>query len=117
MRSLKAFAQWQSTLAWLKNPPKNYPFPAVDIDAALDDIASRAAAGEFNSEYEFQLAIVELIASSHDGHFSYYPDIFKAFSFRNRLARDLVSVSVDGVQVPKLYHSCKSANQPFDYVG
>ncbi|GAB1318446.1 Tail specific protease domain-containing protein [Madurella fahalii] len=105
IRSLKAFAQWQSTLAWLKNPPRTYPFPAVDIIGGLDDIASRAAAGGFNSEYDFQLAIVQLITSTHDGHFSYYPDIFRAFSFRNGLAMDLVSVSVDGIEVPKLYHA------------
>lgn len=48
--------------------------------------------------------MVQLVASAHDGHFAIRPDMFKAFSFRNDLATDIVSVSVDGKQVPKLYN-------------
>ena len=102
--SLKAFVQWQSTLAWLKDPPASYTLPGVDIEAGLDTISSKVDAGDFLSEYEFQLAIVELFVSAHDGHFAFRPDVFKGFSFRNSLALDLVSVSRDGLEVPKLYH-------------
>ncbi|KAB5513610.1 peptidase S41 family protein [Coniochaeta sp. 2T2.1] len=102
--SLKAFVNWQSTLAWLKDPPASYMFPAVDIQGGLDNISATAVAGGFASEYDFQLSIVELISSAHDGHFAYRPDVFKAFIFRNSLVADLVSVSRDGLEVPKLYH-------------
>lgn len=78
--------------------------PPVDIFAGLDNISTTAASGGFVSEYDFQLSIVELISAAHDGHFAYRPDVFKAFVFRNNLVADLVSVSRDGKEVPKLYH-------------
>ena len=78
--------------------------PAVDIEAGLDTISTQVDAGDFLSEYEFGLAIVELFASAHDGHFAFRPDVFKGFTFRNSLAFDLVSVSRDGLEIPKLYH-------------
>ncbi|KAJ0114556.1 hypothetical protein J7T55_004800 [Diaporthe amygdali] len=102
--SLKAYVQWQSTLAWLKDPPTSYMLAPTDIEGGLDAIGANATAGRFQSEYEFQTAMVELVASAHDGHFAIRPDMFKAFSFRNDLAADIVSVSVDGKQVPKLYN-------------
>ncbi|KAI0130801.1 hypothetical protein F4814DRAFT_456784 [Daldinia grandis] len=103
IQSLKAFVEWQSTLAWLKNPPKSYGFPAVDIQGSLDKILETAKQGGYESEYDFQVAIVQTISVAHDGHFFYMPDVFKAFTFENRLAQDIVSVSIDGVSLPKLY--------------
>lgn len=94
-------------MAWLKDPPASYMLPAVDILGGLDNISATAVAGRFASEYEFQLSIVELISAAHDGHFAYRPDVFKAFIFRNNLVADLVSVSRDGLEVPKLYHYCE----------
>ncbi|RYP40955.1 hypothetical protein DL769_011680 [Monosporascus sp. CRB-8-3] len=102
--SLKAYVEWQSTLAWLKDPPPSYMSPPVDIQARLDNISTTVLEGEYASEYEFQLAIFQTVVSAHDGHFSYRPDVFKAFSFRNGLAADLISVSKDGKELPKLYH-------------
>lgn len=104
IQSFKAYVQWQSTLAWLKDPPTSYALPPTDIEGGLDAIGANATAGRFQSEYEFQTAMVTLVASAHDGHFAIRPDMFKAFSFRNDLAADIVSVSVDGKQVPKLYN-------------
>jgi hypothetical protein len=104
VRSLKAFVQWQSTLAFLKDPPLSYMLPPTDIEGGLDNLSTTAAAGGFASEYHFQLGIITLFATAHDGHFGYRPDVFKAFGFRNTLASDIVSVSQDGKAVPKLYH-------------
>ena len=104
VNSLKAFIQWQSTLAWLKDPPSSYMLPPTDIEGGLDSISEKATSGGFGSEYAFQLAILKLIASAHDGHFAYRGDVFKAFVFRNSLVADIVSVSRDGKEVPKLYH-------------
>ncbi|KAI1640892.1 peptidase S41 family protein [Biscogniauxia mediterranea] len=108
--SLKAFVEWQSTLAWLKDPPASYMLPPVDIQGGLDNISATATAGGFASEYDFQLAIVQVITAAHDGHFSYRPDIFKAFRFGSKLASDIVSVSKDGLEVPKLYHRADLAS-------
>ncbi|KAI2462865.1 hypothetical protein F4781DRAFT_418581 [Annulohypoxylon bovei var. microspora] len=103
IQSLKAFVNWQATLAWLKDPPQSYMLPPVDVQGSLDNISSTAAAAGFTNEYDFQFAIIKVIAAAHDGHFSYVPDIFKAFSFQNDLAADLVSVSANGTTLPKLY--------------
>lgn len=109
VQSFKAFAQWESTLAYLKAPPASYGLPAVDIQGGLDAIMANVSAGAFTNEYDFQASIVRLVSQAHDGHFGYRPDVFKAFGFRNDLAVDLVSLSVDGKQVPKLYHLCECA--------
>lgn len=104
IRSLKAFVNWQSTLPFLKAPPRDYMLPATDIQQGLDDIAAGVEKGKYKSEYDFQMAIVELFFTAHDGHFNYRPDALKAFSFRNTMAADIVSVSRDGREAPMLYH-------------
>jgi len=108
IKSLKAFLGWQSTVAFLKEPPQSYMFPPVDILGGLDNISAIAGSGGFKNEFDFGLAIVYLIQAGHDGHFAFRPDVFRGFGFRNRMAMDIVSVSIDGLQVPKLYHFCKS---------
>lgn len=111
--SVKAFSQWESTTSYLKDPPAGYGLPPVDILGGFDAIMANVTAGRFESEYDFQLAMTLLINSAHDGHYGYRPDIFKAFGFRNDLAADLVSLSADGKEVPKLYNLGKSsASEP-----
>ena len=112
IKSLKAFVQWQSTLAWLKDPPSSYMLPATDIEGRLDALGEKAAAGGFQSEYDFQLDLFQVFTSAHDGHFGYRGDVFKAFSFRNSLASDIISISIDGKAVPKLYHLGQLQNPP-----
>lgn len=104
VKSLKAFVQWQSSLAFLKEPPQSYMFPPADILGTLDNISTTVGNGGYANEFDFGVAIVYLIQSAHDGHFSYRPDIFTGFGFRNEMTMDIVTVSVDGIQVPKLYH-------------
>lgn len=104
INSLKAFVQWQSTLAFLKDPPQSYGFKPVDILGTLDTISAKAAAGGYANEFDFGIDIVYLMSSAHDGHFFYRPDVMRAFGFRNQMALGLVSVSADGYQVPKIYH-------------
>lgn len=104
IRSLQAYIEWQSTLAWLRDPPSTYSFPAADIPKGLAEIGNAAANGSFTSEYDFQLSILKVFASAHDGHFSFRGDVFKPFGFGNALAADIVAVSRDGKEPPRLYH-------------
>lgn len=83
-------------------------FLPASIVGRLRNISATSTAGKFKSEYDFQLAIVETFNSAHDGHFNYWPDIFRAFYFTNDLATNIVSVSLDRVLVPKLYRRSKS---------
>ena len=81
VKSVKAFAQWQSTHAWLKDPPEGYEFPPVDILKSLDGISATLSAGGYASEYDFQLSMMNTITLAHDGHFSYIGDVFKVRMF------------------------------------
>ncbi|KAI0385417.1 hypothetical protein F5Y04DRAFT_276747 [Hypomontagnella monticulosa] len=103
VKSVKAFAQWQSTHAWLKDPPEGYEFPPVDILKSLDSISATLSAGGYASEYDFQLSMMNTITLAHDGHFSYIGDVFKVFTFGNDFASDIVSVSTNGTALPKMY--------------
>lgn len=50
IEGMKFFAQFQSTLAYLKEPPKGYLYPAVDIVGALDQISDKLAQGKYSNE-------------------------------------------------------------------
>ncbi|KXJ97054.1 hypothetical protein Micbo1qcDRAFT_229809 [Microdochium bolleyi] len=101
--SLRSYASWQSTLAWLKDPPKTYLFAAVDILGRLDEIATAVDKDGYTNEYDFQLDLYKLVLSAHDGHFTFAGDIFRPFNFQNDLAARIISVSRDGVEPPRLY--------------
>lgn len=111
IESLKAFVQWQSTLAWLKNPPASYDFPPLDILGGFDNLTKVVNRGGFTSEYNFQVALVELIESAHDYHLSYNPDLLGVFWFVFPDLLDLISVSSDGKELPKLYHEGRCRSQ------
>lgn len=47
---IKTFVQFQSTLAYLDDPPKGYLYPAVDIMGALEQISNNLAQGKYSNE-------------------------------------------------------------------
>lgn len=101
--SIRPYVDWQSTLAYLKNPPRSYQLEGVDIIGGLDAISQAISANFYQNELSFQLALNSLIGSANDGHFAFIPDIFKAFAFRIPPSAALVSVSADGKALPQLY--------------
>lgn len=97
--------QFQSTLAYLKNPPPGYSIPSVDIVAGLDNIAKKAAHGQYTDQLSFELDIYSLITSAEDGHFVYVSFLLGAFAYTRDAS--LVSLSFDGVQESKVYVESK----------
>jgi hypothetical protein len=97
---MQGFIQFQSTLAWLKNPPAGYDLPPVDL-GGLDKIAQKAASGQYHGEYDFELDIYNLITSAGDGHLAYLPFLIGNFAYMREVS--LVSLSLDGVSLPKVY--------------
>ncbi|KAI9692784.1 MAG: hypothetical protein M1820_009383 [Bogoriella megaspora] len=95
------FMEQQSTLAYLKNPPSGYPFPPTDLLGGLDSIKSNVSLDKYGSEYEFELDIHDLIVSARDGHLAVGLPLLSQFLINRNV--QLVSVSLDGVQVPKVY--------------
>ncbi|KAL6712713.1 hypothetical protein ACLMJK_009735 [Lecanora helva] len=93
--------QFQSTLSYLKNPPPTYPLPAVDIMGGLKNISTFIENGKYTNEYDIEIDLFSLISSANDSHLSYVPYLHWLFTYHRGL--NLVSVSLDGHQLPKIY--------------
>lgn len=93
--------QFQSTLAYLKNPPPGYQQPAVDVMQVLDQIQNNITAGNYKNQYSFEAAVHLLVNRMHDAHVTLSAGILDAFSFVSPYG--VVSASVDGKQAPELY--------------
>lgn len=116
IEAMKPYIVWQSTQAYLKDPPAEYAEkvqPAVDIYAGLDDIANKVNSDAFIGEYEFGWALYTLIQSAHDGHLVYVPDSIGAiFTWGRPIS--LVSISEDGQKLPApfVYEDILAASFP-----
>ena len=93
--------QFQSTLAYLKNPPASYQQPSVDVLGGLQKIQQDIDQGAFHNQYAFEATLQNLIYAAHDAHLSLDSGILAAFSWFSPYS--LVSLSKDGVQEPKVY--------------
>ena len=93
-------------LAYLKDPPPEYPFPPLDIFASLAAIKSNIKKRGYENEYQFQAELYRVFADGHDGHFIFYPDLLtKAFDWVREVS--LVLLSMDGYETPKIYLTSK----------
>ena len=79
--------------------------PAVDIIGGLQEIRQNASNGVYSSQYSFQAAVGELILKAQDGHFTYIPALLTTFRYLNDVP--LVSISEDGLSLPKVYIGSK----------
>lgn len=93
--------QFQSTLAYLKNPTPSYQQPAIDILAGLEQIQKDTAKGVFANQYAFEATLQNLVYSAHDAHFQLEAGILAAFTFLSPYS--LVALSEDGIKIPKVY--------------
>ncbi len=98
--------KFQSTLAYLKNPPSSYQQPPVDFARGLERIQAKINNGAFANQYEFEAGLQALIYSTHDAHVNLISGILGVFSFGSQYS--IASVSIDGIQLPKVYLSGKS---------
>ena len=99
--AIRPYAEVQSTLAYLKNPPPGYLLPGVDIMGGLDRISQNITNGNYRNEYEFQVALHKLFLAAHDQHFNFLPDAIGQFSFG--FDQKIVSISTDGQNLPQPY--------------
>ena len=93
--------QYQSTLAYLKDPLPGYQQPAVDVLSRLSEIKSNVGLGAYENEYAFEVDVQRLIHAFHDGHVNLFSGILFPFTFGSPV--DIVSVSADGKSPPALY--------------
>ncbi|KAF7508487.1 hypothetical protein GJ744_009200 [Endocarpon pusillum] len=93
--------QFQSTLAYLKDPPSSYQQPPTDLLSGLNQLQLDIENGKFQNQYAFEIALQTLIYSAHDAHLWLFAGILSVFTFASPYS--IVSVSLDGVQLPKVY--------------
>ncbi|RDW61372.1 hypothetical protein BP5796_11264 [Coleophoma crateriformis] len=96
------YIEWQSDLAYLKDPPATYFYPPHDVLGTLASVKANLEADVYANEYLFQVDLYQVFTPAHDGHFVLYPDaLTKAFEFGRGVP--IVSISKDGVEIPKIY--------------
>ncbi|KAF2795817.1 hypothetical protein K505DRAFT_301442 [Melanomma pulvis-pyrius CBS 109.77] len=93
--------QFQSTLAYLKNPPEGYQQPAVDVEEELRKIQARIDSGFYKNQYAFEADFQLLTYATNDGHVQLTAGALSAFSFGSPF--EITSVSADGKEAPKVY--------------
>ncbi|KAF8862096.1 hypothetical protein BDZ45DRAFT_224480 [Acephala macrosclerotiorum] len=93
--------KFQSTLTYLKNPPHSYQQPGVDLLGGLATLKQGIEDAIFPNQYEFEAALQTLLYAAHDGHVLLSAGILSAFMFSS--PQDVVSLSLDGVQLPQVY--------------
>ena len=99
---LTPYLQFQSTLAFLKNPPKTYALPGVDLIDGLQQVRTNVINKKYKGEHAFQLDLWDLLNSAHDAHLRWVGDTLQsALTFV--VPYELVSVSGDGQASPSIY--------------
>lgn len=93
--------QFQGTLEYLKQPPQGYQQPPVDLIAGINAIQHDIDTNAFANEYQFEAAVQSLLFSAHDAHVSLNAGLLSPFYFGSSYG--LKSVSIDGIQEPKVY--------------
>ncbi|KAL5420167.1 hypothetical protein PMIN04_006641 [Paraphaeosphaeria minitans] len=101
---LKLYVEWQSNIAFLKNPPAEYTEQPVDLMGEMDSMKKQLAANGFQSEYNFQLELNKLFTGAYDNHLAWQPDILAGvMQFQRPAGTELISVSSDGSQLPEIF--------------
>ncbi|KAI9657704.1 MAG: hypothetical protein M1821_002880 [Bathelium mastoideum] len=93
--------QFQSTLAYLKDPPQGYQQPAVDVLYQLELIQRNVTAGYYKNEYAFEADLQLLVYAMHDTHVALTAGALAAFSFASPYL--ITSASVDGRKPPQVF--------------
>jgi hypothetical protein len=102
--ALKKQVEFQSTITYLKDPPKGWPNEKVDILAGLTDIGTKVSNGGYTNEYDFENDIAALLVKAHDGHLSFNGMAYAgAVRWRRSSQIALISASKDGTEIPRVW--------------
>ncbi|KAK0708505.1 hypothetical protein B0H67DRAFT_556972 [Lasiosphaeris hirsuta] len=95
--------EWQSTVDYLKGPPRGYLSEGVDLLRGLDDIAAklRADPPAYANEFGFLAELHVLVSRVRDAHFGYTSLLLDLFTLRP--GAEFVSISRDGVALPEIF--------------
>ncbi|KAL3466993.1 hypothetical protein BJX64DRAFT_284141 [Aspergillus heterothallicus] len=99
LTELNKYLQWQSTIEILKS--NTYLSPAVDLLTGMERIYHEIISGIIKSQYDFGIAVDGLWASANDGHLTLGLCSQSIFRFKSDVP--LVSISEDGIELPRIY--------------
>ncbi|KAF7948805.1 hypothetical protein EAE96_007993 [Botrytis aclada] len=100
---IEPFWQFQSTLAYLKDPPPGYPLPGADMLGGLAEIKENVNSGYYTNQWEFEKDLHSLgNILPHDFHVNLPLPLMSVFSF-GTADGPLVSISSDGLAMPEIY--------------
>lgn len=98
---VKSYLGFQTTLVFNANPPDSYQQPTIDVRNRLEELARRVENGDYDNQYDFDVALQSIFYAVHDGHYSLDMGVYGLFSWL--LPDTLVSVSSDGQEIPEVY--------------
>ncbi|KAI9154940.1 Peptidase S41 family protein ustP [Paramyrothecium foliicola] len=101
MEMAKQYAAFQSSLTWLKDPPKSYQVPGVDVLARIDEIIEKIADDGYKSHYDFEMDVTSISRETHEGHFVLPTNLVGLFTWQ--LPDSIVSISSNGRDLPQVY--------------
>ena len=101
LNGYKTLANFQSDLAYLKDPPPGWLYSGVDLMSSLDGIISNVQKDAYDNEYDVQFDLWSLITSVHDFHLTFNSDILNVFSWWR--AAYLVSLATNANSLPNVY--------------
>lgn len=96
--------EWQSTIDYLREPPRGYLSEAADLLGGLDDIATaiRSNTTKYFSEFDFLADLYSLTSLRvRELHFHYSTLLFDLFTFQ--MGARFLSISEDGLATPSIY--------------
>ncbi|EFQ33998.1 hypothetical protein CGRA01v4_12488 [Colletotrichum graminicola] len=107
--AIRPYLEWQSDLAYLKDPPVGYEPKAFDPIGHLQRVRERLVADAYDGEVDFQEDLFEMTAKTRDGHFAFLPDALTGvFQFSRPFP--LVSYAKDPLSTPviKIFDEVKA---------
>jgi hypothetical protein len=75
--------------------------PSTDLLGGIDSILGRANNKGYSSQFEMDLEVSDLIRSAYDGHLAF--QLCSQSIFNYEIDITLVSVSMDGLELPKVF--------------
>lgn len=94
--------EWQSSVSFLKDPPREYLSEAVDLFAGLDTIRENIRERRYPNQFDFAKDLYRLLnIRPRDSLLEFVPSILNLFYFTRGV--QFVSVSKDGLSEPEVY--------------
>ncbi|WEW60091.1 hypothetical protein PRK78_005575 [Emydomyces testavorans] len=107
MRALEAYFQWHSTTDYLKNPPKTYTLPGIDLEERMRDIISKLESNSYKNQYEFEAELSSMTTQAHDGHLGATLRSWAVFRWYREEIGPLASISLNGKDLPQIFAMSK----------